>query len=295
MISIVIPLYNKEATVSRAVHSVLKQSFQGFELIVVNDGSTDKSCEVVQSFNDKRIRLIHQENSGVAAARNRGIEEANGEFVAFLDADDEWKEYFLTTQMNLATKYPECDVFATNYEFCDGQGKTTKPIIRCLPFLDEDGELTNYFEVASHSHPPICSISIMVRKSAILNVGGFPLGIRSGEDLLTWARLAVRHRIAYSKNVCATYNVPSTSPSAPPTRIPQVPDIVGAEFAKLYEKHKHIKGLKTYAGLWHKMRANIYLRLHRKKECRKEIIKALRLWPTNYKLYVYLLLSSFYK
>ena len=149
MISVIIPLYNKEDYISTSIKSIFKQSYNDYEIIVVNDGSTDKSVDIVKAFNDERIRIINQKNAGVAAARNKGIEEAKGEYIAFLDADDEWKEDYLATQMELAEKYPQCDVFATNYEFCDANGKKTKTIIRGIQFQEESGVLNNYFEVAS--------------------------------------------------------------------------------------------------------------------------------------------------
>lgn len=164
MISVVIPLYNKEQSIASTLQSVLKQTYQDFEIVIVNDGSTDHSVEKVAKVTDPRIRLIHQKNAGVSAARNRGIEEAGGEYIAFLDADDEWKSNYLKIQYKLTQKYPECCVFACNYEFKDTQGKVTPTIIRKLPFKGEDGILSNYFEVSSCSHPPICSISIMVKK-----------------------------------------------------------------------------------------------------------------------------------
>ena len=91
MISIVIPLYNKEQQIGKTLESVFAQSFQDYEVVIVNDGSTDKSVEIVEGMADKRIRLINQKNSGVSAARNKGIQESRGEYIAFLDADDEWK------------------------------------------------------------------------------------------------------------------------------------------------------------------------------------------------------------
>ena len=206
MISIVIPLYNKAEMVARTLRSVVGQTCEDYEIIVVDDGSTDGSAEIVESLHIPRLRLVHRENAGVSAARNLGIREAKGEFVAFLDADDEWMPHYLATQLSLAERYPDCDVFATDYVFCNAGGKTSPTIIRRLPFSGEDGCLTNYFEVASCSHPPLWTSTVMVRKSAILTIGGFPEGVKSGEDLLTWARLAARYKIAYSRKPGAVFN-----------------------------------------------------------------------------------------
>lgn len=290
MISVVIPLYNKREMIERTLRSVFAQTFQDFEIIVVDDGSTDGSAEVVKSINDSRIHLIHQDNSGVSAARNRGISEAHGELIALLDGDDEWKPQYLETQFNLSLLYPECDVFAVNYETCDANGKITPTIINSLPFDGEDGELTNYFEVASCSHPPICSISIMVRKGVFEQIGGFPTGIRSGEDLLTWARLACNYRIAYSRKSLARFNVEGYDIKEKPKRIPAEDDFVGRELAKL-EKEFTPRGIRLYRAHWHKMRASIYMRLRMRRCSIKESIKGLALNPRNFKLYAFIALN----
>src|SRR5574344_715427 len=114
MISVVIPLYNKERYIEKTIHSVLKQSFNKFEIVVVNDGSTDNSLAIVESIRDSRIRVFDQKNSGVSAARNRGIKEAKYDFIAFLDGDDEWLSNHLPIIANLIDKYPSCGVFATS-------------------------------------------------------------------------------------------------------------------------------------------------------------------------------------
>ena len=143
-ISVVIPLYNKEKQIAHTLQSVLNQTFQDFEIVIVDDGSTDGSVAEVEKFSDSRIRLIHQKNAGVSAARNRGIEAAKGDLIAFLDADDVWMPEYLATQYHLSQKYPDCNVFACNYEFRDTEGKVTPTIIRKLPFTREDGILSNY-------------------------------------------------------------------------------------------------------------------------------------------------------
>src|SRR5699024_6424946 len=101
MFSIVIPLYNKELSITNTLQSVLNQTFTDFEVVIVNDGSTDNSVEKVEAFNDPRIRLIHQANAGVSAARNKGIEEANYDWISFLDADDLWMENHLSILKNM--------------------------------------------------------------------------------------------------------------------------------------------------------------------------------------------------
>lgn len=291
MISVVIPLYNKEQSIPSTLQSVLKQTYQDFEIVIVNDGSTDHSVEEVAKVTDPRIRLIHQKNAGVSAARNRGIEEAGGEYIAFLDADDEWKSDYLKIQYKLTQKYPECCVFTCNYEFKDTQGKVTPTIIRKLPFKGEDGILSNYFEVSSCSHPPICSISIMVKKNAIQSIGGFPIGIKSGEDLLTWARLACRYSIAFYTIPLATFIFDEQHFNEDQRkRMPEEIDYVGSELAKLYKRHRHVIGLKSYIGLWHKMRARIFMSKHNRKKALYECIYALR-YSITIKIIIFLVLS----
>lgn len=290
MISVVIPLYNKEKSIASTLRTVLNQTFSDYEIVIVNDGSTDGSVEEIEKVQDDRIRLVHQPNAGVSAARNRGIEEAKGDLIAFLDADDEWKPEYLATQYHLFQKYPECSVFACNYEFRDVSGKVTPTLIHKLPFVGEDGILSNYFEVASCSHPPICSISVMVKKQVMQAIGGFPLGIKSGEDLLTWARLAVNGMIAYSKRPLAVFNVEGYDMGDKPKRIPAENDVVGKELQLLLAKYP-FKGLKHYNALWHKMRSSVYLRLNMRKASIKEAAIALKYAPFSYKLYIYIILN----
>lgn len=286
MISVVIPLYNKERQIANTLQTVLRQTFQDFEIVIVNDGSTDNSVAEVEKVQDSRIRIIHQQNAGVSAARNKGIEEAKYDLVAFLDADDEWKPEYLETQYNLFLKYPECSVFAVNYEFRDSNGKITPTKINKLPFTEEDGILSNYFEVASCSHPPICSISIMVKKESIKSIGGFPIGIKSGEDLLTWARLAVNYQIVYSKKSLALYNMFYS-----PKRLPEKKDFVVRELKLLLSPK--VKGIKSYISNWHKNRAYMFMFFGLKIQCINESFLSLRYNINNYKVLFYIILSFF--
>ena len=292
MISVVIPLYNKEKQIAHTLQSVFNQTFQNFEVVIVDDGSTDGSVAEVEKLSDSRIRLIHQKNAGVAAARNRGIEEAKGDLIAFLDADDEWKPEYLATQYHLSQKYPDCNVFACNYEFRNIEGKVTPTIIRKSPFTGEDGILSNYFEVASCSHPPLWTSSIVVKKQAIQAIGGFPVGIRSGEDLLTWARLAVNGQIAYSKKVVAIYDLGEgyVLTNLPPRR-QDIGDPVGKELVKLLSVYPEKMALKRYISHWHKMRASVAIRYGEKLETMTEVLISLYYYPFNTKVLLFFILA----
>lgn len=292
MISVVIPLYNKEKQIERTLRSLQTQTYSDFEVIIIDDGSTDNSVKEVEQFNDPRIRLIQQPNTGVSAARNRGIAEATGDFIALLDADDEWKPEYLGTQLSLTKKYPECNVFVCNYEIRDINGKVYPTIIRKLPFKTEDGVLSNYFEVASCSSPPICSISIMVKKGVIESAGGFPIGIRSGEDLLTWARLACNHSIVYYKIPLAIYNVSDgyDKKNLPPRRQDKG-DPVGKELIELYHKYPKIQGMRKYISHWHKMRASVAIRYGDRIETIREVFISLKYNMLNIKVMPFIFLA----
>ena len=290
MISVIIPLYNKAASIAQALDSVLAQECQDFEVVVVDDGSTDGGAAVVENYGDPRIRLVRQENAGVSAARNRGIEEAKGEYVAFLDADDVWLPGFLSEIGVLQKEFPQCRAQATAYINNRGNERSSI-ILNKLPFSAERGVLANYFEVASCSHPPVCSICVCIERRLLLEIGGFPVGIKSGEDLLTWARVAVRTDWAYSVRAMAQYNFDQMSIKEPPTRVPEEIDVVGAELKVLWKDNPKKVGMKKYLSLWHKMRSSMYMRLGYRKECAAEAMRALGYNPWNYKLYAYLVLN----
>ncbi|MDP3465882.1 MAG: glycosyltransferase family A protein [Sulfuricurvum sp.] len=289
--SIIIPLYNKEKYVAKTIRTILSQTFQEFEIVIVDDGSTDQSVNQVKKIDDNRIRIISQQNAGVSAARNRGIAEAKYDLIAFLDADDLWEKDFLETIMNLQIKYSSCSIFAVNYKVLSNDGKMKIPLINCLPANFKDGILQNYFEIASKSDPIICSISLAMKKDAIESIGGFPIGIRAGEDLLTWARLAARYDIAYSIEPKAVFNRLDEGINIAP-RIPDEHDKVGQELRKLLTNNdqSRLKGLKDYIAYWHKIRMAIFIRLGKSKEAKREFYKMSEFTQKNLKFFIYALL-----
>lgn len=293
MISVVIPLYNKEKQIANTLRSVFAQTYTDYEIIVVNDGSTDNSVAAVKSLNDPRIRLIHQKNAGVSAARNRGIEEARGEYIALLDGDDQWKPKFLETIANLITKYPECDVFATNYEFIDHKGNVKPTIINNIPFKESDGILTNYFRVAATSHPPICASSIAINTNILRTIAGFPIGIKSGEDLLTWARLASLYKIAYTKLNLASFIDSSNAEQSKTTNRIGGEKYVADKLIEIYKDNNRLDGLKLYIARWFKSWGIILIEAEKNHSAFKVALEGIK-WGGKYKHFIPIIILSIF-
>ena len=200
LISAVIPLYNKERHIARAIQSVLGQTYGDFELIVVNDGSTDGSAELVKTFTDPRIRLVHREhiNSwGGHAARNLGIAESRAGLIAFLDADDEWLPEHLATIKRLSEKYQECGAYATAYKSVIKSGIIITNPCYGIPEPPWEGVIPNYFQSRMGSYV-IHTSSTAVKKDVFIRVGFFPEGERRAGDDDMWIRIALRYDIAFS-------------------------------------------------------------------------------------------------
>lgn len=207
-ISIVVPLYNKGHYIANTLNSILAQSFKNFEVIVINDGSTDEGPDIVKKYllNDSRIRLISQYNSGVSAARNRGIAEAKSDIIAFLDADDVWKPCFLETIITLISSFPQAGAYSTSFAIVYPSGKVTIPDFSGIPEAPWEGIIPNYFRAALSV--AICNSSnTAVPKSIFSKVGLFPEGSPIGEDLDLWARIALEFPIAFSTKVCSKYHL----------------------------------------------------------------------------------------
>lgn len=293
MISVVIPLYNKEKQIKETLYSVLNQKYQDFEIVIVDDGSTDNSVLEVQKVKDERIRLIHQQNAGVSAARNKGINESRGEFIAFLDADDEWDSNYLSAQYELIEKYHTCDVFATDYCFKNLRGEERNTIIRNVPFDSENGILTNYFRVAATSNPPLWTSAVVVSREAIKQIGGFPVGVKSGEDLLTWARLAAGYKIAYSRRALATFKESADDGVGKPIARLGSEEFISNELIRLLDSlsPQLKKELKMYISQWYKMWGVILIEANKNHKAFKVAIDGLK-WGGSVKHFIPLLVLS---
>lgn len=208
-ISVVIPLFNKQGAIDRTINSVLRQSRTPEELIVVDDGSSDRSAEIARKALAEgaeriRWRLISQENSGVSVARNRGAEEAAFNFIAFLDADDEWLPTYLEEIERLARTYPEATVFTVRLAKPGPQGLVPEP--SALP-PDFFGMLARPLDVYRRGYGIISSSSIVIRRDAWERSGGFPAGVRSGEDMFWWLHLCMAERFAHSGAMLSVWHI----------------------------------------------------------------------------------------
>ncbi|OIV41316.1 glycosyltransferase family 2 protein [Flavobacterium johnsoniae] len=199
--SIIIPLYNKENFIENTIQSVLSQTFQDFEIIIVNDGSTDKSEEKVLQFKDDRIRYFSKKNEGVSQTRNFGLTESNADFVAFLDADDYWYPHFLETMHHYCTFFPKQKVFACAIEI-----ETSKKTFPAQYSIRKTGdfEFVNYFR-ASNKESVILTSAAVFRKSIFKKTGIFDPEIKSGQDTDLWIRIGIIYPILFIWKILVRY------------------------------------------------------------------------------------------
>ena len=211
-ISVVIPLHNKQAHILATIQSVLAQSLQPSEIIVVDDGSTDQSAELIQTQlatnpDYQRVRLIQQANGGVAKARNVGIEAANSDFVALLDADDSWEAHFLAEIDDLIERFPQAGAFATGYQKMLSDNLYVDPKVRFPTAVTTATILPCYFEICARGDLPFIASSVCIDKTRVTDAPWFPEGESMGEDQDLWARLSLHSSIAFSPKVLAFYRL----------------------------------------------------------------------------------------
>lgn len=203
--SIIVPVYQKEFFLKNCVDSLLAQTYQDFEIILVDDGSIDKSGEICDEYAkiDSRVVSFHKTNGGVSAARNYGIEKSIYKYIAFIDADDFWEKNFLSEIVYLIKKYPQCGMYSTGY--C----KLTNGLrIENESGIKEDALIDDYFK-HSIKYSIVNSSNVVILKEILLDVKGFPEGMIDAEDLYTWAKVALKCECSYSDKKLAYYNLDS--------------------------------------------------------------------------------------
>ncbi|CAD5917263.1 putative glycosyltransferase RBE_0706 [Planktothrix rubescens] len=207
MISVVIPAYNAEKTIQQTIDSVLNQTFQDFEIIVINDGSTDLTLDIVSGINDPRIKILSYPNSGAAVSRNRGFDVAKGEYIALLDADDLWTSDKLEAQYNALQSHPQASVAYSWTDYIDQSGQFLQSG-RHLAFQGNvypELLVKNFLE--NGSNPLIC-------RQTVIQIGGFDESLLGGQDWDFYIRLAQNYEFLVVPKVQILYRVSSQSISS---------------------------------------------------------------------------------
>lgn len=192
-ISIIIPLYNKEKYIKEVLDSVAKQDFKNFEVIAVDDGSTDNSPLLVEKYPDNRIHLIKKQNGGVSSARNYGLQFTQGEYIFYLDGDDKLESNALNELIDLAKKYPDCDIYTGNFIqvypniperlYCKGK----------YEYIVKDN-FKDFYKQKFYMRTGI----FMVKKICLTESSGFNENLNVGEDFEFFLRLISKYKIAYT-------------------------------------------------------------------------------------------------
>lgn len=205
--SVIIPLYNKENHIQATLQSVLAQTFTDFEVIIVDDVSTDNSLNLVGQVKDERIQIInHPANKGLSASRNTGIINAKADMIAFLDADDLWKPRFLESICFLIDAYPDASIFATQYEEFH-QGNITVPIkIDRLPVTENKTYLLDFFPV-NMGKLIVSFSSICIRREGFEKSGMFNEAVTFAEDVDFYIRAFSNNQLAYYNESLAIYMI----------------------------------------------------------------------------------------
>lgn len=199
--SIIIPVYNKANFIENTLKSVFQQSFTDYEILLINDGSTDDSESKIVTFNDSRIHYYSKKNEGVSETRNLGIEKAKSEFIVFLDADDYWYPNFLEEMFLLIKRYPEQSVFSAAIEI-----ENKKTVIPSLYSIEKvsDNVIVNYFE-ASYKEGVLFTSCAVFHKSVFEKVGKFDPLIKSGQDTDLWIRIGIIYPVVFSFKILTRY------------------------------------------------------------------------------------------
>lgn len=198
--SIIIPLYNKEKFIENTIQSVLGQSFEDFELIVVNDGSTDTSLELVNKLKDKRIKTYSISNAGVSKARNFGIQKATSKLIVFLDADDLWKNNHLQELYKLRKAHPHCGLYAMGYT---KKFDNAEPIHAHYFGLEKHSGVVDDFFLSSIVDCIAWTSALMVPKIVFQKLGSFNDGLKTSEDTEMWIRIALNYKVAFCRKMTA--------------------------------------------------------------------------------------------
>ncbi|MEM9806217.1 MAG: glycosyltransferase [Cyanobacteria bacterium P01_D01_bin.56] len=237
-VSVVIPLYNAEKTIRTTLDSVLNQTFSDLELIVIDDGSTDSSLEIVNTYSDNRLRVFSFDNSGAAAARNQGIARAIGDYIALLDADDVWTPDKLADQLEMFKENPKAGLVYSWSDYIDADGNPVcsgKRVITSTNLEATYGKLlvSNFLENGS---------TPLIPKDVLIDVGGFDESLNSSQDLDLYLKIAAKYSFATVPKVQVHYRItPGSITSKIAKNEQKEREFIDRLFSKVPEKFKPLK------------------------------------------------------
>jgi glycosyltransferase involved in cell wall biosynthesis len=237
LISVIIPVYNGEKTIRETIQSVLDQTFSDFELLIINDGSQDKTLDVVFTIADPRIQIFSYPNSGVNASRNRGIQKSTGEFIAFLDADDLWTPDKLDAQFMALQENSDAAVAYSWVDYIDESGKFLRRGSYCAASGNVYAQLLLSDFLENGSNP-------LIRRSHLNQVGLFDESLSYGEDWELWIRLAARYPFIVVTRSQILYRVSSHTASTHTDKMAvQVSQVIEKSFAQAPESFQYLKSV----------------------------------------------------
>lgn len=206
--SVIIPLFNKAPYVAKAIQSVLAQTFTDYDLVIVDDGSKDDSAAIAARAIERQGNccLLKQANVGPGMARNNGVAVSQGDFLCFLDADDWWEPTFLEEMDRLIREFPAAGIYGTNYTIVSEAKHKTRVAKIGVEEKFEKGYVNYCQTYAKTMYMPLTSISVAIPRNVFEEMGGFPKGIKLGEDFMLWIRVALKYKVVFLNKPLAYYN-----------------------------------------------------------------------------------------
>jgi glycosyltransferase involved in cell wall biosynthesis len=287
MFSVIIPLYNKSSYIEKCLQSVLCQTYSNYEIILVNDGSTDGGQEKARNLLNSNLKavytLINQSNSGVSTARNNGVKLAKFDYIAFLDADDWWESTYLEEMRKLIQEYPGKGIYGCSYYiFKNGKKKLAK--IGIDPRFIK-GEICYFKVYAKTLCMPIWTGASIIPRSIFNSMNGFKTNLSLGEDFDLWIRIALKHQVVFLNEPHSTYNQDVEFPFRAIGKLHNPQNHILWNLAYLEPELKYRKDLKDLID-----RLRIYGLFHYYLDSRyrnRAIIEIKKIkWVPNYRRYV---------
>jgi glycosyltransferase involved in cell wall biosynthesis len=291
-VSIIMPVLNGERYINESIESILGQTYQDFELIVVDDGSTDRTPELIRAFSHRtNLKYVrHAERQGIARSVNDGVRNSSGELIAFLDHDDTWFPNFLETQVGHLDQHPEVAMVHSDFQTIDADGNVLQPSVAAL--RDQDARPSGYVFPRLFMDSFIVGDSAVIRKECWEKLGGFDESIRFG-DYLLWMRIARHHRIDYVPKVLTQYRLHAVQSTQAALVTDPDQASVGVQAIKkileLYPEARGELGARTIGRRFARLYSDLAYRWFSEGEfptARRCLRKSIRNSPTNIRYYV---------